>query len=156
MRFNSCMVVGVYSKNLILMMRENKRGFVEMSINDLNSLVNEETEALAFSDESIFALRVEGDGMIKAGIMPDDLVLVRKQEIIQAGDTIVALVGDKATLRCLRRRGQEYYLDSANSIYQPILVDKDVSIIGKVICVVRQFGSRGKKEPAKVQCTLFD
>lgn len=127
-----------------------------MSNSGLTSRIDEEAEALAFSDDGIFALRVEGDGMIDAGIMPNDLVLVRKQNMAQTGEIIVAMMNDEVTLRYLRRRGQDYFLDAANSKYQPILVDKDASIIGKVIRVVRQLDSRGKKGPAEVQCTLFD
>jgi len=77
--------------------------------------------------------------MIEAGIMPDDLVLVRKQNMAQTGETIVALVDDEATIKCLQRRGSDYYLEPANSNYNSIIVDQKVSIIGKVISVVRRF-----------------
>jgi repressor LexA len=77
--------------------------------------------------------------MIEAGIMPDDLVLVRKQNMAQTGETIVAMVEDEATVKNLRRRGNDYYLEPANPNYRPILVDQKVSIIGKVISVVRRF-----------------
>jgi len=77
--------------------------------------------------------------MVEAGIMPDDLVLVRKQSMAQTGETIVALVEDEATVKNLQRRGADYYLEPANPNYSPILVDQRVSIIGKVISVVRRF-----------------
>lgn len=96
-------------------------------------------DSLVFSDESTFALRVEGDSMIGAGIMPNDLVLVRKQSMAQTGETIVALIDDEATVKNLRRRGADYYLEPANPNYSPILVDQRVSIIGKVISVIRRF-----------------
>ena len=96
-------------------------------------------DSLVFSDDSTFALRVRGDSMINAGIMPDDLVLVRKQSMAQAGETIVAMIEDEATVKNLGRRGADYYLEPANPNYPPILVDQNVSIIGKVISVVRRF-----------------
>ena len=96
-------------------------------------------DSLVFSDDDTFALRVKGDSMIEAGIMPDDLVLVRKQSIAQTGETIVALVEEEATVKRLNRKGSVYYLEPANPRYQPILVDKNVSIIGKVISVIRRF-----------------
>ena len=71
--------------------------------------------------------------------MPDDLVLVRKQEMAQTGETIVALVEDEATVKNLQRRGENYYLEPANPNYKPILVDQKVTIIGKVISVIRRF-----------------
>jgi len=96
-------------------------------------------DSLVFSDDSTFALRVKGDSMIGAGIMPDDLVLVKKQEMAQTGETIVALVEDEATVKNLKCRDGDYYLEPANPNYSPILVDENVSIVGKVISVVRRF-----------------
>ncbi|MDP2652677.1 MAG: transcriptional repressor LexA [Candidatus Omnitrophota bacterium] len=96
-------------------------------------------DSLVFSDEKTFALRVKGDSMIGAGIMPDDLVLVRKQSIAKTGETVVAMVGEEATVKSLRKRDQSYYLEPANPKYDPIPVDDNVSIVGKVISVVRRF-----------------
>lgn len=111
----------------------------------LPSLAVEEIEgyldldSLVFSDESTFALRVKGDSMIESGIFHGDLVLVRKQQIAQTGETVVAMVGnEEATVKHLRKRGQNYFLDPANSNYKPIPVNEDVSIVGKVISVVRR------------------
>jgi repressor LexA len=49
------------------------------------------------------------------------------------------LVEDEATVKTLYRRGTQYYLEPANPNYHPILVDEKVSIIGKVISVIRRF-----------------
>ena len=98
---------------------------------DLNSLV--------FSDDNIFALRVHGDSMIEAGIMPDDLVLVRRQTVAQTGETVVALVGEDATVKRLRRRGDKFLLEPANTRYEPIPMNQDVTIVGKVISVIRRY-----------------
>ncbi|MFP4473716.1 MAG: transcriptional repressor LexA, partial [Candidatus Omnitrophota bacterium] len=96
-------------------------------------------DSLVFSDNDTFALTVRGDSMIEAGIMPDDLVLVRKQNIAQTGETVVALVGSEdATVKRLNKRGGMYYLDPANPAYDPIPVNEDVAIVGKVISVVRK------------------
>jgi len=111
----------------------------------LPSLAVEEIEgyldldSLVFSDDSTFALRVKGDSMIDAGIMPDDLVLVRRQQIAQTGETVVALIGDDATVKNLQKRGRQFFLEPANERYDPIPVNEDVSILGKVISVVRRF-----------------
>lgn len=96
-------------------------------------------DSLVFSDDTTFALRVRGDSMIEAGIFADDLVLVRKQSIAQNGETVVALVGEEATVKYLRKKGIQYFLEPANPRYQPIPVNEDVSIIGKVISVIRRF-----------------
>lgn len=112
-------------------------GLPNLAVEEIEGYLN--LDSLVFSDDSTFALRVRGDSMIEAGIMPDDLVLVRKQEMAQTGETIVALVEDEATVKKLQRRGNDYYLEPANPNYDPILVDQNVSIIGKVISVIRRF-----------------
>lgn len=97
-------------------------------------------DSLVFSDNDTFALRVRGDSMINAGIFSDDLVLVRRQKIAQTGEIVVALVGsEEATVKYLRKRSNGYFLDPANPRYEPIPVNEDVAIVGKVISVVRRF-----------------
>ncbi|MFA5087819.1 MAG: transcriptional repressor LexA [Candidatus Omnitrophota bacterium] len=95
-------------------------------------------DRLIFSDDGTFALRVKGDSMIEAGILPEDLVLVKKQSIAQTGETVVALIGDEATVKLLTREDKNFYLKPANPNYDPIVVDHNVSIIGKVISVIRK------------------
>ena len=112
-------------------------GLPTLAVEEIEGYLN--LDSLVFSDDSTFALRVRGDSMVGAGIMPDDLVLVRRQNIAQTGETIVALIEDEATVKSLQRRNGDYYLEPANTNYDPILVDQNVSIIGKVISVVRKF-----------------
>ena len=95
-------------------------------------------DRLIFSDDETFALKVRGDSMIDDGIMPDDLVIVRKQSMAQTGETIVALIDNEATVKRLQKKGAEYYLQPANEQYLPIRIDQKVSIIGKVISVIRK------------------
>jgi len=114
-----------------------RAGLPNLAVEEIEGYLN--LDSLVFSDDSTFALRVKGDSMIEAGIMPDDLVLVRKQEVAQTGETVVALVEDEATVKKLKRRGSDYYLEPANPNYNPIPMDENVSIIGKVISVVRRF-----------------
>ncbi|MBF0123627.1 MAG: transcriptional repressor LexA [Candidatus Omnitrophica bacterium] len=96
-------------------------------------------EPLAFPGPDVFALRVRGQSMKDAGIMDGDFVLIRKQEHAQAGDIVVALMGDDATVKRLAKRGAQYFLDPANSDFQPISVTAETSIIGKVLQVVREY-----------------
>lgn len=96
-------------------------------------------ERLAFTDEQIFALRVKGDSMLEAGIMPEDLVLVRRQPICENGDIVVALIENETTLKYFKRHQGKIYLEPANKNYPAILVKDGFSIIGKVISVVRNY-----------------
>ncbi len=112
-------------------------GLPNLAVEEIEGYLN--LDSLVFSDESTFALRVKGDSMVGAGIMPNDLVLVRKQSVAQTGETIVALINDEATVKNLGRRDGDYYLEPANPNYSPVKVDANVSIVGKVISVVRRF-----------------
>jgi len=111
-------------------------GLPTLAVEEIEGYLN--LDSLVFSDDSTFALRVRGDSMIDAGIMPDDLVLVKKQSMAQTGETIVALIEEEATVKKLQRRGKGYFLEPANSNYESIPVNDKVSIIGKVISVVRR------------------
>lgn len=113
-------------------------GLPTLAVEEIEGYLN--LDSLVFSDDDTFALRVRGDSMMNAGIMPDDLVLVRRQNMAQTGETVVALVGQEdATVKHLRKRGGMYFLDPANPAYTPIPVNEDVAIIGKVISVIRKF-----------------
>ena len=114
-----------------------RAGLPSLAVEEIEGYLD--LDSLVFSDESTFALRVKGDSMTGAGIMPNDLVLVRKQSMAQTGETIVALINDEATVKNLGRRGEDYYLEPANPNYFPVKVDETVSIVGKVISVVRRF-----------------
>ena len=54
---------------------------------------------LAAMDTELFALRVQGESMIEAGILDGDIVIVHSQERAENGDIVVALIGDEATLQ---------------------------------------------------------
>lgn len=96
-------------------------------------------EQFAFPGPEVFALRVRGESMRDAGIIENDFVLVRKQDHAQAGDIVVALLGEEATVKRLAKKGGGYFLDPANPAFQPIPVTPEVSIIGKVLQVVRDY-----------------
>jgi len=112
-------------------------GLPSLAVEEIEGYLN--LDSLVFSDEDTFALRVKGDSMINAGIMPDDLVLVRRQNMAQNGDTVVAMIGEEATVKYLIKGDNQYFLEPANPKYQPIPVNEDVAIVGKVISVVRRF-----------------
>lgn len=85
-----------------------------------------------------FALRVRGESMLKAGILPDDLVVVHKQQTAMNGEIVVALLGEEATVKRLSRRNGQVWLLPENDAYQPI-DGTDAQVLGKVTAVVRQY-----------------
>jgi repressor LexA len=100
-----------------------------------------------------FALRVEGDSMVDAGILSGDYVIVWKQESADNGDIVVALIGDEATLKRFYREKDGVRLEPANQRMFPIYVRSgEFRILGKVIGVQRfldspAFRSRADKQP---------
>ncbi len=91
-------------------------------------------------DGALFMLRVRGESMIEAGILDGDLVVVREQPSVEQGEMCAALIDGEATVKFFRRtRAGELFLDPANPAFEPIPLthDQDVSVMGKVVAVLR-------------------
>ena len=85
-----------------------------------------------------FALRVRGESMLNAGILPGDLVVVHRQQDAHNGEIVVALFEDEATVKTLQRRDGRTWLLPENPEYQPI-DGTNAEILGKVVAVVRRY-----------------
>lgn len=90
------------------------------------------------ADPSCFALRVRGDSMVDAGILPGDQLIVRPQQTADNGDIVVALLGEEATVKRLLRKDGHVWLLPENAAYAPINGD-DAVLIGRVKAVVRMY-----------------
>lgn len=101
-----------------------------------------ETSEVFGDPRGLFALKVRGDSMIDAGILAGDYVIVRSQEDARAGEIVVALVGDEATVKYYRPREDSVELVPANPKYEPIVVaeESDFRILGTVRGVIRTIG----------------
>jgi repressor LexA len=88
-------------------------------------------------DEDLFALRVQGDSMIEAGIFEGDILIVRQQPTANVGDIVVALIGDEGTVKRYGRAGDHIRLEPANAKYPPIITS-EARVAGKVIGVIRR------------------
>lgn len=84
-----------------------------------------------------FMLTVRGESMIEAGILPGDLVLVRRQESVNNGEIAVALLEDEATVKTFYKEKYGIRLQPENSHMAPIYV-RDVKILGKVVGLIRK------------------
>jgi repressor LexA len=89
-----------------------------------------------------FLLRVKGESMIEAGILPGDYVVVRRQQTAQNGDIVVALAGedeaaDEATVKTFYKDKGRVRLQPENSSMEP-LYPEHVSVLGKVVGVFRR------------------
>jgi len=92
--------------------------------------------------QGLFALRVRGDSMIDAGIHEGDYVVVRHQERANAGEIVVGLLEDEATVKYYQPRRGRIELIAANDKYGPIVVESETSfrILGVVRGVIRTLG----------------
>ena len=88
-----------------------------------------------------FALKVRGESMLEAGILPGDVVVVHQQPLARNGDIVVALFEDEATVKTFRR-GHDGHIwlhpENSNGQYQPI-DGAGCSILGRVVAVIRRY-----------------
>lgn len=87
-----------------------------------------------------FALRVRGESMLEAGILPGDVVVVHQEQQVRNGNIVVALFEDEATVKTFRRENGHIWLYPENSSpeYQPI-DGEGCRILGRVVAVVRRY-----------------
>ncbi len=84
-----------------------------------------------------YALRVEGDSMIDDGIFDGDIVVIRKQETADDGQTVVAIIDDnKATLKRIYKEKSRIRLQPANQEILPFY-RKEVEVRGVVVKIIR-------------------
>jgi repressor LexA len=89
-----------------------------------------------------FALRVEGDSMVDAGILEGDIVVVRRQDVAEDGAVVVALLPgpaeEEATVKRLRRSGSRITLVPENSTMEPFDLPEGGRIVGQVVSILRK------------------
>jgi repressor LexA len=88
-----------------------------------------------------YALSVDGDSMIEAGIENGDTVIIQRCETADNGTIVVALVeGSEVTLKRLRRRGDSIALEPANKKYETRIFGPDqVQVQGKLVGLIRKY-----------------
>ena len=119
-------------------------------------------EAIEVSDDSItlsrnevnrsdnyYALRVVGNSMIDEGIFDGDIVVIKKQEVADNGQMVVAIIDEnQATLKKLYREKNKFRLQPANPTLFPIY-RKEVEIRGVVIKIIRNLETLKEIEKLK-------
>lgn len=92
-------------------------------------------------EDDLFALKVQGESMIDAGILDGDIVIVNKTDAAEDDDIIVALLDDSVTVKKYKKiNGGIIYLIPKNRAMEPIVVDlhkQHFQILGKVVGVFR-------------------
>jgi repressor LexA len=88
-----------------------------------------------------YALEIQGDSMVDAGILDGDTVIIRSCDTAESGSIVVALIdGEEATLKRLRRRGASIALEAANPSYETRIFGPDrVKVQGRLIGLIRRY-----------------
>jgi repressor LexA len=119
-------IVGEIAAGRPLLAEENIEGYL-----------NAVDEKLLAKGGTFFALKVKGESMIEAGILPEDYVIVLQQPIAENGDIVVALLAEEATVKRFFKAQDHVRLQPANAKMEPIIA-REVQILGKVVSVIRQ------------------
>ncbi|MCH8182212.1 MAG: transcriptional repressor LexA [Proteobacteria bacterium] len=88
-----------------------------------------------------YALEIEGDSMVNAGILDGDIAIIQETETAENGSIVVALIDDEeATLKRLRRRGNSVALEAANEAFETRIFPPDrVKIQGRLVGLIRKY-----------------
>src|SRR5712691_8499420 len=89
--------------------------------------------------EATYMLKVTGDSMKDAGILPGDMVLVERGLEAADGDIVIAQIDHAWTMKYLRKRGRKVWLEPANKRYKPIVPAEELKIAAVVIAVIRKY-----------------
>ena len=109
------------------------------ALRDHSRMIDVPAVLLAKGDH--YALEVEGDSMVEAGILDGDTVIIQRTEAADNGTIVVALVdNEEVTLKRLRRRGQSIALEPANPAYETRICGPDqVKVQGRLVGLLRRY-----------------
>ena len=89
--------------------------------------------------KNLFALTVDGESMINAGIFDNDIVIIERTNSAKNGDIVVAMNDEnEATLKRFYKEKNHFRLQSENDTMEPIILD-NVTILGKLVGLYRRF-----------------
>ena len=96
-------------------------------------------EYLISNKEATYILRVNGESMVEAGILTGDLLLVERGVEPRDGDIVIAQIDREWTMKYFRRRGQQVFLEAANTAYKPLHPQEELNIAAVVRAVIRKY-----------------
>ena len=90
------------------------------------------------NSKELFALRVRGESMIKAGILDGDLIIARRTPTAENREIVVALIDDEATVKRFYKENGGFRLQPENDTMEPIYTDH-LMILGRVVGLQREY-----------------
>ena len=117
-------ILGEISAGQPLLAEENYIGQLPYFGNEINT--------------ELIALKINGDSMIDAGLYNDDLVVIDRSITPLDGDIGAFLLHNtEATVKYVDTIADKRYLIPANKNYTNIVIDENITIIGKVVSLFR-------------------
>ena len=113
--------------------------------NPIEALADESSKIIVpphlLSNGEHYALKVEGDSMIEAGIFNGDTAIIERCETAENGTIVVALIDEnEVTLKRLRKRNHSIALEAANSDYETRIFGPDqVKLQGRLVGIMRKY-----------------
>ena len=113
-------------------------GFPSPAEEELGDTMNLD-DWLIKNKEATYILKVTGDSMNGAGILPGDMVLVERGLDPHDGDIVIAQIDHSWTMKYFRKRGRKVFLEAANQKYKPFYPKEELKIAAVVIGVIRKY-----------------
>jgi repressor LexA len=118
-------VLGNVAAGMPLFAEENFDGIVELP-------------ATLIGNGRHFALNIQGDSMIDAGIYNGDIAVIKHQETAENGEIVVAVIDEAVALKRIYIEKNRIKLQSENASYPPIFT-QNAKVLGKLACIIRQY-----------------
>jgi SOS regulatory protein LexA len=96
-------------------------------------------EYLITNKEATYILKVNGESMMGAGILPGDMLLVERGVEPRDGDIVIAQVDREWTIKFFRKRGRAVFLEAAHQDFKPIYPTEELKIAAVVRAVIRKY-----------------
>lgn len=120
-------VLGRVTAGMPVLAEESFEGYVDFPVSKSSQKYN-----------NYFALNVEGESMIEAGIFDGDIVIVRKTDYAENGKIVVAMIDDEATVKTFYKEKNHFRLQPENSSMKPIIAN-EIHLLGVVSAVMRYY-----------------
>jgi len=99
-------------------------------------------EWLVNDHDATYLLKVSGDSMVDAGILEGDYVVAERSQDFSTGDIVIAEINDEWTMKYLRKKNSQYYLEAANDNYPDIHPEGELKIHAVVRSSVRKYETK--------------
>lgn len=126
-----------FNNNQFLVVGKVAAGKPILATENIENNIDMPPELFGKNTGDIFILKVSGDSMINAGIFNGDMIVVKKQEMAENGEIVVAMIDDSVTVKRFYKEKDYIRLEPENDFMESIIAT-NCSVIGKVVGLIRQ------------------